>query len=126
MWFEELPDQCPPSDAKVPSNDRFYRLGGPASPSCDDFWSQHKQFPAKLFKSSDECKARAVSLFKDASSIERVRGMPLHKNKPIVEITLTSDSGVVQQTGGDMNHYSWWRLATFDPVKWTNIVTQNK
>lgn len=126
MWFEELPDQCPPSDARPPSNDRFYRLGGPTSPICDDFWSQRKQFPAKAFKHSEECKASAVSLFKDTASIERVLLMPLHKNKPIVEITLTSASGVVKQTGLDMNHYSWWRLAAFDPVTNAIIVAHKK
>lgn len=76
-WFEDLPDCCPPIDAKV-CNGSFYRvaIGNPAT--NEDFFSQRKLSPDKIFKGDgiDECIIRAVSLFSDLPDAKRLLKLP--------------------------------------------------
>lgn len=65
-WFEQLPPQCPPSDA-MPCNGIYYRIakGNPVDDS--DFFSQRKLMPDKVFTGLgiDECIIRSISVFSD-------------------------------------------------------------
>jgi hypothetical protein len=116
MWFEKLPEQCPPIEATIPDGE-FYRLCATDAPICSDFWSHRKKSPSKIFKPPvPECTACAVSVFSEIAELEKLKLMKLHREKTIVVIKLTKDSGSIQQTGSKRSHYSWWRSAAFDPL----------
>lgn len=35
------------------------------------------------------------------------------RSKPIFQVDLTEKDGLVEQTGNDSHHYSWWRSTEF-------------
>jgi hypothetical protein len=111
MWFEPLPEQCPPADAISP-NGKFYRLAETAVPKCADFWSHRRLWPTRKFN-TPECLAMSVSLFADHSTIVALKMMKLHAHKSIVALNLNPDAGVVKKTFGP-HHHSWWRKADFE------------
>lgn len=120
-WAEELPPQCPPADAIPPENKTFYRLVSSNPPAEEDFWSQRQLKPHASFR-TDECMARAVSLFSSKDSCAAVRLLPAHrgKNEVVMEILLTDGSGVVKPTF-KQNHYSWWRTREYLPEKYAVV-----
>lgn len=115
MWFEPLPDQCPPNDAFEP-NGMYFRLADGEKPTCSDFWSHRKIWPTKSFHTT-ECIAMAVSVFSDAAPLSALKKMPLHASKSIVAVHLLPDSGRVKQTGANTHHHSWWRALDFEVIK---------
>ena len=115
MWFEELPLQCPPADAKTPSG-TFYRLAENSTATCKDFWSHRKLYPNRSFNTT-ECIARSVSIFNSKTSLEKLKKLSLHKDKTIVAINLNESAGVLKKTGQDESHFSWWRLSSFNPLE---------
>ena len=48
-WFEELPDQCPPEDA-MECNGIYFRIANGNPATSEDFFSQRKLQPDKIFK----------------------------------------------------------------------------
>jgi hypothetical protein len=36
------------------------------------------------------------------------------RSKPIFQVDLTEKDGLIQQTGKDLHHFSWWRSTEFD------------
>lgn len=111
MWFEELPDQCPPANAEALNGD-FYRLVEGVEVVCKDFWSHRKIWPSKKFNVS-ECRARSVSIFNSYDTCEKLTKLPLHRNKQVAKILLNSSCGVGKQTGREKTHFSWWRSDSF-------------
>lgn len=75
MWFEDLPQQCPPNDAQVPNDDVYYRLINGEENPIESMVSQRIEFPTKKF-SLDECTVRAVSIFKDRADCENITKLP--------------------------------------------------
>jgi hypothetical protein len=114
-WDETLPQGCPPKDAKPPENKRFFRLVESIPPLESDFWSQRKHYPKKKFKTT-ECIARSCSIFTELNRCADIRKLPLHKNKKVVELTLTPESGLIKNTGRHAYHYSWWKVKGFNPI----------
>lgn len=110
MWFEQLPPTCPPPSA-VPPTSTFYRLTESASPTCDDFWSHRKLNPSTKYN-TDECHARAVSVFNSPTGLTRLLKMERHRHKTITAIKLDHTAGLVEKNGGP-DHYSWWRSEAF-------------
>ena len=55
-WFEALPEQCPPTDAKR-CEGCYYRIANGNPVTTEDFFSQRKMQPDKVFKGLgiDEC-----------------------------------------------------------------------
>jgi hypothetical protein len=114
-WYENLPPDCPPLEAFVPK-EPYFRLGT-IPPSDSDFWSHRHRFPHKVFHVS-ECVARSLSVFNDLEAAKRVKSLvPTLRNKPIFQVDLTEEDGLVQQTGNDIHHHSWWRSTVFDLSK---------
>ena len=110
--YEELPLNCPPDEASAPKA-TYFRLGS-IPPDDSDFWSHRRRFPHKQFQVS-ECVARSLSIFDDQNAAERLkRLLPAMRLKPIFEIDLTKKDGLVQQTGNDPHHFSWWRSTEFN------------
>lgn len=115
-WYEKLPPDCPPDEAFSPDA-AFFRLGS-IPPDDSDFWSHRQRFPHKIFQVS-ECVARSLSVFDDRDAMERLRRLlPLMRSKPVFQVDLTPKDGLIQQTGADAHHFSWWRSTEFD---WTII-----
>lgn len=113
-WYEQLPPQCPPLDA-VPCVGTYYRIakGNPATDN--DFFSQRKLQPNKVFSGLgvDECIARFISLFSEVNDATRRLKLPKFRSANVVEITLQPKDGVIKKTFSD-SHYSWWRSTDFE------------
>ncbi len=119
MWFEELPTQCPPSDA-TPANGEYYRLITGDVLVCEDFHSHRMLNPLKPFRVS-ECVARSLSVFSDEAACQNLTKLAIHRGKKIARVNLSSSDGSIKKTGKDKDHYSWWRSQEFDFSKATVI-----
>jgi hypothetical protein len=113
-WFEQLPDSCPPDDATSPKDETFYRIAKGNPVTSDDFVSQRKMNPHKLFAGIDECISLAVSVYKNFDDALITSKLPNFKNSScIIQVILSEDDGLVKKTG-KRSHYSWWRTIKFD------------
>lgn len=110
-WYEELPDQCPPSGSFSVEGFVCYRLCESAKPAEKDFLSHRKLYPNKVFN-APECRARAISVFKQPEDLDPFLKLPIHKHKAKIKITLCEDDGLAMKTG-KASHYSWWRSKGF-------------
>ena len=111
IWKEELPDNCPPEDAKAPNEKELYRLVSSNPPTDNDFDSHRALYPNKIFNVSD-CQAHSISIINNLSDIEKMKKLPLHKNKIIVRLQLELKDGLIKQTG-KITHFSWWVSKNF-------------
>lgn len=113
-WFELLPEQCPPTDAKH-CEGHYYRIANGNPATYEDFFSQRKLQPDKVFKGLeiDECITRAVSLFSDKGEAERRLKLPKFKKASIALVELEPKDGKIKKTFG-IAHYSWWRTTDFN------------
>lgn len=113
-WFEELPKQCPPSDAQH-CNGRYYRIAKGVPTESEDYFSQRKLQPDKVFvgEGIDECIVRSVSLFASVEEARKRLRLPKFRKNIVVEVELTPKDGVIKKTFGP-NHYSWWRTKHFN------------
>lgn len=121
MWFENLPENCPPRNSASPNGETYYRLAENTDIKCSDFWSHRKLWPKKQFK-VPECRARSVSVFSEIDACADLRKLKVHEGKSVVSIVLNKESGKVQQTGHSLFHYSWWRALHFDPLLASRLV----
>jgi len=54
-------------------------------------------------------------VFDDIEAVQRLkRLLPAMRSKPVFQVDLTKKDGMVQQTGNDLHHFSWWRSMEFD------------
>jgi len=113
-WFEDLPEQCPPNDAKDCNGD-FYRIANGDPAQSADFFSQRRLAPDKVFKGKgiDECIARAVSLFANLDDAKKRLKLPKFKRANIALVELRPKDGMMKKTFAD-SHYSWWRTKDFN------------
>jgi len=111
MWFEELPIQCPPEDAIIPSNEPYYRLINNENNPIVDMISQRYEYPKKIFP-IDECTCMSVSIFNNRNSCEAMLKFPRHQHKKVYEFSLSEADGRLKQSFKP-NHFSWWRSANF-------------
>ncbi len=120
-WFEELPKQCPPKDAKECCG-VFYRIAEGDPATSEDFFSQRKMNPHKVFKGLelDECIVRAISLFSDVEDAKRLLKLPKFKNNTVAEVNLIPKDGLILKTF-KRSHFSWWRTIDFD-VKQAKVI----
>lgn len=72
-WFETLPPECPPADSQECSG-RYYRVAQGDPATSEDFFSQRKLSPEKVFLGVgiDECIVRAVSVFSEVDDAKRL------------------------------------------------------
>ena len=112
-WFEELPEQCPPEDAKE-CNGIYFRIANGNPATSEDFFSQRKLRPDKVFKGAgiDECIIKSISLFSNRREIEKRMKLPKFKKAVIAEVKLEPKDGMMKKTFG-FAHYSWWRTNDF-------------
>jgi hypothetical protein len=114
MEFREdlnIPNKtCPPAEA-APGKFIVYRLVDNIPIKVGDIWSYRALYPARVF--SDECIARACSVFADYKDLKRLRKMPKFKMKRIVVINIDEKDGVLLKTF-DSSHFFWWISKEFD------------
>lgn len=113
-WFEVLPEQCPPNDAKQ-CEGCYYRIANGNPATTEDFFSQRKLQPDKVFigLGIDECVTRAISLFSEKDEAEKRLKLPKFKKASIALVTLEPKDGMIKKTFG-LAHYSWWRTTEFN------------
>jgi hypothetical protein len=112
MWFEKLPENCPPNDAINPINFFCFRLTTHSPPTEKDYFSQRKIYPEKKFH-VNECRARSLSVFNEKSDCENIIKLPPHRGKHIIALRLFPECGVIKKTGRSTSHFSWWVLSGF-------------
>ena len=113
-WFEELPEQCPPEDAKE-CNGIYYRIANGNPATSADFFSQKRLQPDKIFTGEgiDDCIVKSISLFSDRKEIEKRLKLPKFRKGVIAEVRLEPKDGMIKKTFGAA-HYSWWRTNEFE------------
>ena len=114
QYWEDLPDGCPPSNAKEIVNETIcYRLVHNEPPADDDFRSQRTLEPNRDFSVS-ECRARGLSIFMRAVDATRVaqRSRNLRGAK-LAQLTLNQGAGYLKQTGS-RSHHTWWPYKAFN------------
>lgn len=110
-FYEKLPSNCPPETAFAPQTS-YFRLGS-IPPDDSDFWSHRRRFPNKVFHVS-ECTALSLSVFDSQDAAEKLKRLvPAMRSKPIFQLNLKEKDGLIEQTGNDSHHYSWWRSTEF-------------
>lgn len=123
-WVEDLPPQCPPSDA-VPPEGVYYRA---VSENCseNDFVPYARLYPKKKYTGAMACISRALSIYTTIGECIDATKLPsLQKlgQTHIAKVTLTEDDGLVLKGRNKSSHYSWWRTRDFridnsvEPVK---------
>ena len=120
-WAEPLPEFCPPEDAINPSNELFYRIIESDEPTEIDFHSHRKRWPNRIFK-TNECRARSLSICNILNECKKVRLLPTQRNKKIIQIFLSEESGVIKKTGKRKHHFSWWCYKSFNPLNHCKII----
>lgn len=121
IWFEQLPEQCPPKDAE-PCNGTYYRIAKGIPTESEDYFSQRMLQPEKIFTGEgiDECILRAVSVFDTPEMASKRLKLPKFKSQMVIQISLTEKDGVAKKTFGP-SHYSWWRSINFNYVQTSAI-----
>jgi hypothetical protein len=119
QWHDELPEQCPPQEAVLPSNMIIYRAVRTLPPTEDDFESQRVMYPKQLFN-VDECRARSLSVSTEPTPCEHLIRIPNRPERFVAKIRLTEESGLILKTG-KRTHFSWWRARDFDPIAATEL-----
>lgn len=125
-WHEELPENCPPKDAGEPSPEHHYRIVRSMPPTECDFISQKELYPHREFSVSQECRARAVSLFLSPKQPTELLKTGIVRGVGIVALKLPPEAGLTKTTNAKTGHVAWWRRADFDPVPFvcTNLLSQ--
>jgi len=113
---EDLPEGCPPPDAMIPNGEIFFRAVLTFPPTEIDFQSQRKQQPNKFY--SNECEARALSMFSTLDGCKRLKKYTYFKNHFIVSLILSKECGLIKENPSCISetHYDWWLASKFDPI----------
>ncbi len=114
VWGFVVPDNCPPQDIDVPTNQGFYRLSRKKNSYND------KDFLTKKQKNPDDpwgdliIYAVGLSLVLGLEDAKAEIKLPKFKGfKGIIELVLNPTDGVVKQTGEYKRHYTFWFTQAF-------------
>ena len=120
---DELPEGCPPSNAKEIVNETIcYRVVLNEPPTDDDFRSQRTLEPNRDFGVS-ECRTRGLSIFMRAADATRIaqRSRNLRGAK-LAQLTLNQGAGYIKRTGS-RSHHTWWPYKAFDVLANCEVMT---
>lgn len=115
-WANTLPENCPPEHILIPEEEEFYRLILNKDHIVEEDWKTYSElFPDKKYPPQLMSLASGLSLTKNGD-FKELKKLPIAKrHKGIAKIKLNPTDGVLQKTGNDNNHYTWWRTTSFDP-----------
>lgn len=113
-WVENLPPQCPPSDAEPPEG-VYYRA---VSEDCseNDFVPYARLYPNRKYTGVMACISRALSIYTTIGECVEATKLPsLQKlgQTHIAKVTLTENDGLILKGSNKSSHYSWWRTHDF-------------
>ena len=116
-WAEDLPEGCPPPEAKPANGEIYYRLANNFPPTEKDFHSPKKLNPKRVLKQG-ECRARALSVFQTVAECNLVRNVcRVFRECLIVRITIDATFGLILYTPEDgATHYDWWLSKGCNPI----------
>lgn len=113
-YFGSHLSNCPPNDAQ-PALGIIYRLVFNNPPNSSDFVPNVIEEPQRFNLQSNMteeklCIGHGISVCKDLEDIrkKKKRFKRKFRNSKIAETTLTSECGLIKQTGSDKSHYTWW------------------
>lgn len=116
MWFDDFPEQCPPSDARQDTLEVF-RLVSNIPPTADDFRPNIREFPHRPFTEDVLCCVHGVSVYRKYEDVlstrENKRNKKHLRDKKIAVGTITPKDGLVKETFKP-SHMTWW-LQTDEP-----------
>ena len=113
-WAVEMPEGCPPQDILIPKNEKMYRLTiNPDKVTDDDFKSYIEMYPEKKYNGTQKIMAAGLSLI-STDKPQNLTFPMMKKFKGVAELILNPEDGVLQQTGKNIEHYTWWRTKAFD------------
>lgn len=109
-FAEDLPDQCPPSDAKDVALFDVYRLSHSNSVTANDFASHAAlgRVPPKSLK--DMCIWASCSLTTEPVILKKLKKL---KHRYALKLTIPDGSGLSKKK---QIHVDFWRYSTFDPL----------
>lgn len=113
-WVENMPQQCPPSDAVSPEGEYYRAVSGDCSER--DFFPYSRLYPNKQYTGDRACLSRALSIYTNISDCIDATKLPnLQKlgQTHIAKLTLTEEDGLVQKGRDKGSHHSWWRTRDF-------------
>ena len=118
-WAEALPENCPPEDVCIATDDVFYRftLNEDSLVSAD--WHNHLTlFPDKAFTEQEKILASGLSMMDELESARKKLKLPgMKRFKAIAQISLVPEDGVILQTGCKIHHFTWWRTTMCNLAK---------
>lgn len=113
QFYDHLPDQCPPQDAKAPSCQVYYLVSNDP-PIARDFLSIREKSPQhEPFQPNEkECEACGLSVFAEIEGIQLARKVSSALRKKKLAIgDLTPKVGLIKNTPsnrtGDSHHTLW-------------------
>ena len=120
-FLEQLPQNCPPSEAIPTENITVYRFSFTKDGYTDDdftsYWNKFQKRRESFTGKGNECIAHGISVCKSEADLRNALKMPIMKKaKCIMEIPLVATDGLIMQTFHD-GHYTWWVSSTFVPSK---------
>lgn len=139
IWPEDMPEQCPPTDAHYSDGATFYRFvkrdsdDGPVT--FADF-VRPRDLPRKQPIPSEElCRYSALSIFKDVEDVAVMRNfVPGFKKKRLAAAQILREHGMilntpqpaVDQASGTahimQSHFDWWVPVDIEPHTFFSVV----
>ncbi|RMA60818.1 hypothetical protein C8C96_1841 [Acidovorax sp. 100] len=110
-YREQLPESCPPQNARHPTESKLWRLLQQQRVTDRDFDSQYLKFPERNFP--DMCGAKAVSLMTSLTICRAAAKSPRLKRAGFthaVEVTCCTTLGIWDQDKPE--HVNWWPFST--------------
>jgi len=115
MFFETLPQQCPPADAIAAGDALVFRAVRANPPTIEDFHSQAMLGTIELDGRPEEfvCRASSCSVFTTLNGARKLKKLPKLRDRVFVaSVQLTDDAGVIRPSAGA--HMEWWIYRDFD------------
>lgn len=114
VWGFVVPDNCPPQDIDVPTDQYFYRLSRKKNSYNDkDFLTKAQKNPNNPWGDMI-IYAVGLSLVLGLEEAKAEIKLPKFKGfQGIIELVLNPTDGVVKQTGGYDCHYTFWFTKEF-------------
>lgn len=112
MYFETLPDLCPPKDAGEEAVGVVWRLVRGTKVSEDHFLS-HAALGKKKPETVDGCKWAACSLWTTEEAAVAKLKLPSLKGSRPIALNIPQGSG---KSMTENRHVSFWRYTGFDPL----------
>jgi hypothetical protein len=113
MYFESLPEECPPSGSEDADLGIVWRLIKGTKPCREDFLS-HAALKKHKPGGVDDCQWASCSLFKTEQSARSKTKLASLKGMSPVSVHIPEGAGRSMTKG---MHIDFWRYATFDPME---------